>query len=558
MKKWQKKSVCVLLLATSLGLAACNKEGAGSKAKLDENGKIVMTIGQQTQQNSKLPDGDSYADNAYRRIIEEKLDVKVESAFEAQTGDDYNRQVSLAIASGDLPDVMVVSRDEFEELANNDLIADLTDVYDEYASDYIKEIYSSFDNFQLNAASIDDRLMALPGTSNDFGPNMVWVRQDWVDNLGLKLDADGNKAITLTELETMAKAFIEKDFAGTGKTVGMAFTSYLTGDSHGGSANTATAIFNAYGAYPKNYLEKADGTLQYGSNTPEMKEGLAYLNGLFKAGVIDPQFGTRSWDDITALMVNGELGILPGPWHLSDWYLIQGKSANAEANFVPYAIEDSQGKVNGVDKPGVGGFVVVSKEFSNPEKVVEMVNLLFDQFPNAENQEKEYPELYSYTKATVDGSVRPVNIELFKNLSEISDAVEATEAGEGKIPMDSISNFTVKSNALMIEEYLNDPAGADSTVWSKYASRDLAVTQVMDGVRQTGIFNEVKPVSLFETVKANERNGAQVAKLEEETFIKFITGEESLDKFDDYVNSWNSQGGSEILTEMNELLKASK
>ena len=85
----------------------------------------------------QTPDGDSYADNAYRRLIKEELGVSIESAFEAN-GDDYTRQVSLAIASGDLPDVMVVSRDEMEELADNDLIADLTDVYEEYASDNIK------------------------------------------------------------------------------------------------------------------------------------------------------------------------------------------------------------------------------------------------------------------------------------------------------------------------------------------------------------------------------------------------------------------------------------
>ena len=102
-----------------------------------------MTVGQQTQPNSKLPDGDSYADNAYRRLIKDELGVSIESAFEAN-GDDYTRQVSLAIASGDLPDVMVVSRDEMEELADNDLIADLTDVYEEYASDNIKNIYNSF------------------------------------------------------------------------------------------------------------------------------------------------------------------------------------------------------------------------------------------------------------------------------------------------------------------------------------------------------------------------------------------------------------------------------
>ena len=33
-------------------------------------------------------------------------------------------------------------------------------------------------------------------------------------------------------------------------------------------------------------------------------------------------------------------------------------------------------------------------------------------------------------------------------------------------------------------------------------------------------------------------------------FIKFVTGAESLDKFDEYVANWNKQGGEAILAEM--------
>ena len=207
MKSWKKKALFSLLAIAPLVLTACGGEKA-EEAPTNQDGDIIMTVGQQTAPNSKLPQGDSYSDNAYRRLVKEKLGVELESSFEAN-GDDYNRQVSLAIASGDIPDMMVVGRDELEELAANDLIADLTDIYAEHASEYIKEIYQSFDNVQLNAATIDDRLMALPGTANDFGPNLVWVRQDWLDKLNIKLDEDGNQAITLDELETTAKAFQE-------------------------------------------------------------------------------------------------------------------------------------------------------------------------------------------------------------------------------------------------------------------------------------------------------------------------------------------------------------
>jgi len=179
--------------------------------------------------------------------------------------------------------------------------------------------------------------------------------------------------------------------------------------------------------------------------------------------------------------------------------------------------------------------------------------LLFDEVPNSADMEKDYPEIYAYAQQAVDGSVRPVNIEMFKNLSEISDAVEASQAAEGEINIDDISSFTVKNNAEKIKAYLDEPSNADPTDWAVYASRLLAVDNVMNSVREENIYNEVTPFTTFETIKASERNGAQISKLEEETFIKFVTGEESLDNFSSYVDTWNSQGGQAILEEMQKL-----
>ena len=551
---WSKKVRAALALIAPMVLVACGNNTTSDKNNdTKENEPITMKIGQQTQPNSKLPEGDSYADNAYRRLIKDKLNITIESAFEAN-GDDYDRQVALAIASGDLPDIMTVDRDELEELANNGLIEDLTDVFDKYASDNIKAVYKSFDDFQLKAATIDGKLMAVPGVGNDFGPNLVWIRQDWLDKLGIKLDPDGNHAITLDELESTAKAFIDKDASGKGNTKGLAFAPWLSADNHGGTAYTANPIMNAFGAYPKVYLPSESGKIEYGSNTKEMKEALGYLNKLYKEGILDNQVGTRTYDDINAMNINGEIGIVTGPWHFPDWTLVQTRTANRDALYTPYAIEGKDGKVSGVQKPGAGGFVVVRKGFEHPEALIKMLNLIFDEVPNDNNMEQDFPEIYQYAQKAVDGSVRPMNIEMFKNLSEIDDAVTASNAAEGKSSIDDIHNFTVKNNAKHIKAYLDNPKASDPTEFAVYSSRLLAVRDVMGGVRNEGIYKEIKPVSIVQKVKATERNGAQIGKLEEENFIKFVTGEQSLDDFDKYVSTWNEQGGTAIINEMQEIV----
>ena len=552
MKLSKKLAVSLTMLAIPMLLVGC---GGKDKAKTNEDGDIIIKIGRQTAPNSKIPEGDSYSNNAYTRLIKKELGVELESAFEAN-GDDYNRQVSLAIASGDLPDVMIVgSRDELQEMVDNDLVEDMTDVFEEHASKNIKEVFESFDNIQLESASFDDRLMAIPSTSYDFGPNMVWMRQDWLDTLGIELDKDKNNAITLDELKSTAKAFKEKDPGKTGKTQGLALAYWLSSGNHGGSAYTGTPIMNAFGAYPKSYIEDKNGKMIYGSNTNEMKEALTYIKGLFDEGLLDPQFGTRTYEDINAMMINGEIGIIPGPWHMPDWGLIQAKQTHPEADFVPFAIENESGdgKINALSTPGTGQYIVVKKGFEHPEKIVEMVNLIDDKVANSKDMEKEFPEIYEYSKLDVDGTVKPFNVIFIKANSEIEDAMLASKGALGEVPMEDISNFTIKDNANKIKAYMDDPKGADPVAWTRYASRYLAENNVMGLTREKDLLNEVTPPR-FNKVEANEKHGAQLGKLEEETFIKFITGEESLDNFDSYVKKWNKQGGTDVLAEMQSIL----
>ena len=217
-KVWKKRLIVMatVLLIAPVVLSGCKGGSKTESAPKDSDGNIIMKIGQQTQPNSKLPEGDTYDNNAYRRLIKEKLGIDIQSSFEA-TGDDYTRQVSLAIASGDIPDMMVVSRDEMKELYENDLIENMTDIYKKKASKGIKEAYESYNNRPLEDGTFDDKLMGLPATAGDLGPSLFWIRDDWAQKLGLKLDADGNGAITINELHDTVKAFtrVSLDWIGT-------------------------------------------------------------------------------------------------------------------------------------------------------------------------------------------------------------------------------------------------------------------------------------------------------------------------------------------------------
>lgn len=514
---------------------------------------LVCSMGRSTIANPKFPEGDSYEDNAYTRYLKEKLNVEVKDSFEAN-GEDYDRQVSLAIASEELPDVMrVSSKDVLDELVENDLVEDLTDVYDEYASDYIKEVYDSYDGRCLDGAMYDGRLMALPGTNYDAAPCVVFIRQDWVDDLGMKIDEDGDGCLTIDELENITKTFVEKDPGNTGNPVGLAFAPYLTSGDYGGSGYTMMAIGAAYKAFPGSWLEDEDGNLYNGSTTEGMKATLAKLAEWFQKGLVDPQFGTRTWDDITALLTNGQTGITFGPWHLPDWLLNNVRSMDPDAEFSTYTICDDNGKVNVIHNNAVNGYMVVRKGYSNPEVLIKIANLFFDEIVNNKNLETEQPEVYQYV-TTVDNSARPIQVELNKNTYLVDEYSDIKNCVDGKISMDEVRSIESKTNVEAINRYLADPANSEVTDWSKYTSR-MKSMELIDRLTNEGKLEWDTPV-FFDTTETMRTNNADLNKLQEETFVAIVTGSKPVDEFDAFVDAWSSRGGEQITKEVQEIIDA--
>ncbi|MBO0589048.1 extracellular solute-binding protein [Sporosarcina sp. E16_8] len=543
----KRLSMLSMTALLTLSLAACVEKSDSSKP-VSENGEKVLTMGRVTSANPKLPQGDSYEDNAYTRIVNEKLNVKIVDQFEAE-GDDYSRQVALAIASGELPDMMRVdSKDELKEMVENDLIEDLTTYFDKNASDYIKEIYESYDGRSLADATFDGQLMAIPASIGDEAPNMIWIRKDWLDKLGIELDTDGNKAITLDELEKTAKAFLENDPGESGNPVGIPFGSWLNAGDYGGSVFAMTAIAEAFDAHPRFWLEDNNGDIIYGSTSTNTKQALGVMADWFEKGIIDPQFGTRTWDDIIALLTNGQTGISTGPWHIADWVLFPVRTMNKDAEFVAYALEDENGKVNVTHNNPTGQFIVVKKGYEHPELAIEILNLFYDKIPNSKDLKTEYPEIEKYGKLGVDGSTRPFSIEVYNSDKLLEEFSYIKQAIDGEIAIDDIPSAGVKIDAQSVKDYLDNPESAETSTWSKYHSR-MHGLGMMKKLSEEDKFVWTTP-AYFGTTKAMGKKGANLAKLEEEGFIKIVTGTEPLSYFDTFVKNWESQGGDEIIAEI--------
>lgn len=551
MKKRFLTKLTGIAVVTSLLLTAtaCSSQDAASEAS-SERDAIQVSVGRQTLQNVTFPDGDTYEDNAYIRMAENKLNIDITDEFEAY-GDDYDRQVSLALSAGDIPDMMkVATLDEVQELYENDLIADLTGVYEEYASDYLKSVYDSYEGRAMENVTFDGMMMALPGTNTDAGPSIVWIRSDWMEQLGMNIDEDQDGCITIEDVEMIAKEFMAKNPENAENVVGVAFAPWLTSGDPDGTFSM-NSIAYALGAFPKTWMEK-DGHVTYGSITGEMKQALAVAAGWFQDGILDPQVGTRTWDDITALLANGQCGITFGTWHIPDWLLNNVYALNNNATFEAYTLADADGKVNCKHNNATNGYIVVSKDFEHPEIAIQIANLFYDELVNSKELLEEYPEVASYVANGVDGSSRPFNIEVNSYTSLLDDYGDLEKCLNGEIAVEEVKTSEQRSNATSISGYLE--GNEDAIGWSKYHSRSKGL-ELIQTLTENDRFSWLTPI-FPQTTPTMETNLANLEKLEEETFIKIVTGDIDVESgFEQFVTDWNKQGGEQIISEIAEQLQ---
>ena len=232
-----KKSFAMMLTAALTTTSVCGFAFADEAAN-DPYGKydelVTYTTGYSlTNQGADVLAGTPYENdtpenNAYTRYLKELLNIQNENDFEATMGDDYNQKLALAIASQSLPDIIhVPDYSTLVELVENDMIEDLTDVYNNLACDTVKESYESYgDNNPLNTVTFDGKIMAIPKTQLSDGQDFLWVRKDWLDKLGLE------EPSTMDEVADVLRAFINDDPDGDGEadTIGLAMRSDVYGE----------------------------------------------------------------------------------------------------------------------------------------------------------------------------------------------------------------------------------------------------------------------------------------------------------------------------------------
>lgn len=508
---------------------------------------IEYTLGKMTSvNNSNMPENDTYTDNAYTRYIKSVINVQNVDVFEANDSQ-YDTNVSMAISMGSLPDIMVVSsQDEVEQLVEAGLIEDLTESYNNCISDRIRKMYESYGDSLKDMVTYDEKIMALPETNITDGPNLVWLRKDWMDKLGL------SEPHTIDDVVNIVKHFISEDPGNNGvdtsgkpNTVGLAVDTDVTGECGYSSEFLLDIIFACFGAYPKQWIMNDDGEIVYGSVTDEAKEALSYISSLYNQGVIDNDFLLRTSTNICELIENGMCGSFFGPWWAPNNPLVNAVSRNPDADWQPYLIAtDSDGTTSYHSQNPCYKYVVVRKGYEHPEIAAKMISVMFDKVRFDCTDSEEFKKYY---QLNVEPTARPLSINVDYNnaLSICYRNIDATISGR-KNP-DSLE-LLERSFYDACSEYIKN-ANKTSTQWAAYMSRIKACSLIAQ--------DNIKVVDslYFKTTDTMKSHWWRLKAKEKEAYLKIISGEEDISYFDTFVKEWNEQGGQTITSEVSESMK---
>lgn len=492
----------------------------------------VVKGGQETA--NLLPEGETIEDNRALQYIEDTLNIDVVYDWISPSGTAFEDKLNLTIASGQIPDLMIVTPLQLQQLTEADAIEDMTPYIQEYGNADVLEAYEATNGTALEAATINGKIMGVPNVQPQAdAPVMVWVRKDWLDKLGL----EGPE--TVDDLETIAKTFMEQDPDGNGAADTVGFTGTLRPVWVPSNLHGFDAVFNAYGAFPGLFYRNAEGKIVYGSVQPEMKEALARLAQWYEDGLLDPEFATKTTEKSNELVVGGQAGIMAGPWWISWWPLSDSVTNDPNADWQPYMLKDKNSNYSFAMGDYTNSFVVVRKGFEHPEVALKILNIQNDLSYGFNDAPQYYPnfnEIWTLLFPAPFLVEQPYVVERMGK--------EYQEALDGSLDPATFS----EAMKLEFKQINNDIASprSEASNWATRMAR-LDAAQLLGGG-----YNEIRNDPSVSRALPNEPAWPSLKKMEDETILQIITGAKSVDDFDAFVEQWNSSGGSELLEKLNQ------
>ena len=570
-----KRVVATLLSAVILaGCTACSGEnsapassvapggkteagsGTSETVKADPFGKyeepVTITIARGIDPNAKFKEGQSIEKNEYLDMIKQEFNIDVKYAWVCSSSD-FDQKINIAIASNSLPDAVTVGLTPFNAILKYGLAADLTDAFQNYASDTLKSFYQSGGDALKKLTEQDGKQMCVPATAvMAGGVNNLWIRKDWLDKLHLEVPK------TVDDVRKVAEAFVTQDPDGDGKkdTIGLSGPSNTgTLSAVGGNQWGLDPIFSAMKSFPGYWLKNDAGEVFYGSTAPETKKALEFLSGMYRDGLLDPETLVRK--DSLEPVASGKSGMFFSPWW-TGYTLYDTLAKDPSQNWQSYAapLADDGKYYTHMCSPA-DAYMVVNKNYAHPEAAIKLLNLLI-------RDESKWAASGLNTEMTTSNTYPLFSI--YDNADEIEVSYDIlTKYLKNQIKLEDVDFTThklLKGDMEAIKDLKKEPLDDFSIdKWdfkNEKATGNLGrLLSIMVGDRPLSESDNIEKVySLYYgQTKTMQSKWANLQKMENETFAKILMGQAPIDSFDTFVSDWKAQGGDQILKEISEAAK---
>lgn len=438
--------------------------------------------------------------DAQRQLLEKAVNIDLQMLV-PQQGEDITKLNSL-LASGNIPDLIFFNdRAQAIQYYQDGVIAELDDYMSEFTA-----LKDRFTPDKWDALKFQGKQIGTPGYEAVTGVVGWWIRNDWLQNLGLSVPT------TTEELFNVMKAFTFDDPDGNKKndTYGMVAGVPKDGNISGnaGAGLGLNAIMWLFGVNPHK-IDIVDGAIVNHNTDPRMKEAVAFINRMVTEKVIDPDWVTiAEGAKVVEKIQKGKVGIAFADWRMMDNPTQLYELSGEEVDWV--SIPPVKGP-NGQQILGESAFqnnlwAISKRAAADPAKVKRILAMLEYWYTD----EEAYP-YFSYGTKDIFWKLEGDNVVRLMPEQETADEYR-------------------------FDNHYKMPRRADDTKYYNFKRPELT-----GAAHQTNIAYSIPPKpSVFLVPDESDSLYQDRIKYINESLLRFIYGRDSMDKWDSYIQTLNS------------------
>jgi len=506
----------IILMLTSilfLGLIA------GCKSEKMEDKQVDSDVAENDTENfephnfdehmtiSILTTGDPipHEGNAVFEYIEEKFNVTFDMHYYDR--DDFDSYVNTLAASGNLPDVWRFGYNDarmYSDWSERGVYYDVKPLLKHHP-----DLEESIPTWAWEMLNPTDKYYGIP-EYRLATRNMLAIRQDWLDNLGLEVPE------TIEEFYEVAYAFAHEDPDGNGKKDTIGFSAI------GLFSDEGTAWRGGAFGLAREWKEIDGELVPYQAQLDELQDYIAFMRKAYEEDVLDKDFMLHTdWRDANERLSDGIAGIEyvnPNSVHRKEEVDILEHDPNAKLTYID---------------PPAG--------------------------PSGERTTPTRPE--GYFKKVINGNVSDAKAHRILSILEwnVTEGYDITRHGIEDIHYEVNDDGTVEELDAWEEDLPADIGTALLRAWNPLHRAYWWLGEEFEqtlGERYEWLeqyaWEDDNPGLLSDT---NIEIGAQLNAEFEQTLTQVVIGQREMSDVEVAVNEWLENGGSDIIAEMNEAYK---